>query len=270
MSIGKQGITGYRDAVSIWRVYLPYGIDREKYVKNCFLTGTVTLINENAETIHRVRIGKLALQMVDFPADEKSFGSEVVCLTLPYSGEVRVVDVFSGKTDFNDQEENQFKVLKAVDGESAQLIIDGAKGRVAISVDSDADQGELNIQVSNSNRTAKMSVTVNGEIMVVNDGKTTVQSSQEIQLEQYDGNDEGEKTFVNVKKDQVKIESKKILLNDSDEPILLGNKTVDLMKQVLDQLAKESAGPYPLVGRSIYAQIAGKLNELKSKISCVK
>jgi stress response protein YsnF len=269
MGVGKTGMNQYRDSISVWKVYLPIEYDREKYIRHCFLTGTVTLINENAESVHNVKVGKMTMKLIDFPADEKSFGSEVVCVTLPYSGEIRVVDVYVGKTEFDQQGEHQIKLSKSVDGEHAQVLIDGKRGRVAISVDSDDDQGEVNISVTNSNRTGKLSVNVNGEIMVVNDGKTTVQSSQEIQLEQYD-DEADERTSVNIKKDQVLVTSKKILLNDSDEPVLLGNKTVSLMKEILDQLGKESAGPYPLVGRPIYTQIAGKLEELKSQLSFVK
>jgi hypothetical protein len=42
------------------------------------------------------------------------------------------------------------------------------------------------------------------------------------------------------------------------------------MKEILDQLAKETAGPYSLIGQPIYAEIAKKLEDLKSTISFVK
>lgn len=270
MGVGKTGMNQYRDPISVWKVYLPFEYDRAKYIKNCFRTGTVTLINDNAEIKHGVRIGRMALQFVEFPADINSFGSEVICATLPYSGDIRVVDVYSSKLEFFEQGEDQIKLSKGKSGEYAEVFIDGQNGRVNISVDSDDNKGELSISVTNVNRSAKMSVLVNGELMVVNDGKTTVQSSQEIQLEQYDGNEEEEKTFVNIKKDEVRIESKKILLNESDEPVVLGNKLKDLLTKLLDQLGKESAGPYPLLGNSFYTNLKQELDKFLSELSFVK
>jgi len=69
---------------------------------------------------------------------------------------------------------------------------------------------------------------------------------------------------------QVLIDSPKILLNDSEEPIILGNKLVDLLTELFDQLGIESAGPYPLLGNQFYLNLKEKLEALKSTLSFVK
>lgn len=265
--IGKQGMNQYRDSVSTWRIYLPIDVDREKYVRTCFLTGTVSLVNENSEFKHRVKIGRLALQLIDFPKDEKHYGSEVICLTIPYSGELRVVDVFTSSSEFNDQEENQYRLYKNNGaGGYAEMRIDG-DGKILLTVDGE-DVTEVCVSVTNKDRSGSLKVNVNGEIMIINDGTTLVQSSKDVTIEQFDGS--GDKTSINIIKDQVKITSKKIILNDSDEPILLGNKTTDLIGNILDILGSESAGPYPLLHNSKYIELKEKLNSLKSTISFVK
>jgi hypothetical protein len=244
--IGKSGLPDLRYSHSIWNVYLPYDIDRAEYVENCFKTGTVTLINDNSETKNRVKIGKLALQMVDFPLDESKLGSEVLCATIPYSGEIRVVDVYSTKNQYVSQKENQYVFQKTNGVGTAGIIIDG-NGNIILSVDGSATSGILTLNVTNSDRKGRLNVNVNGDVNLINDGNITVKSSTKILLE-----------------------SDKILLNDSEEPILLGEKTVSLLKDILDQLSQESAGPYILRGQAKYKALIEKLEDLKSKLSFVK
>lgn len=264
--IGKTGINQDRDTVSIWYIYLPFQVDRGEYIKSSYLTGTVTLINDNGEIIDRVKIGRMSLQMIDFPETTADFGSMVICLTAPYSGELFITDVYSTGKRYDFQQENQYRFYKTNGIGIASALIDG-KGNILLTVDGDENNGEITINVTNQERTGKLNVNVNGDLLVQNDGTTTLRTSKNILLEHSDTDGE---TNINVKKDEVKVTSKKILLNDSDEPILLGNKTVQLISDLLDQLGKESAGPYPLLGNAFYTQLKSQLDSLKSTISFVK
>lgn len=234
--VGKTGINQYRATISIWKICVPLDIDRDKYIKNCYLTGTVSLINENAEIVSNVKIGKLALQLVDFPDDNESTGSEIVCATAPYSGRLYVIDVYgTGRQAFN-QEENQYRFFKTNEAGSAGILIDG-NGNIILTVDGDSDNGAVTLNVTNQDRAGKLNVIVNGDILVENDGNTTIKT----------------------KRFEVGIEDK--------EPILLGQKTIDLLDELLTQLGQESAGPYPLLGASKYLDIKEKLEALKSAVS---
>jgi hypothetical protein len=247
-SIGKIGMTQDRDSISIWRVCLPGDVDREVYIKTCYLTGRISLINDNGEVKHRVKVGKLAIQLIDFPNTTGTFGSEVACLTMPYSGELYVADVYQSSSNFADQKEYQYRFVKSNGEEGiAALIIDG-KGKISLTVDGEDSDAGIDIKVTSVNKSAKLNLNVNGDIVVQNQGTVSVTSDREIRF----------------------ITEGKIYLNQSDEPILLGNKTTELLSDLLDQLAKESAGPYPLLGQSIYPQIKQRLDELKSTISFVK
>lgn len=245
--VGKTGLPDYRDGHSIWSVYLPYGIDRSQYIANCFNTGTVSLINENAEKKNRVKIGMLALQLVEFPLSEAELGSEVLCATMPYSGDIRVIDVYFKRDSYTQQKEDQFLFHKTNGSGTAGILIDG-KGNIILSVDGASSNGVLTLSVTNKDRAGKLNINVNGDVNLINDGNTLVKSSK-----------------------QVTIDSPKILLNVEDaEPILLGNKTGDLIKQILDLLGADSAGPYTLRNQAQYKELTKKIEELKSKLSFVK
>lgn len=238
-SIGKTGMNDGRDTGSVWRVYLPSGIDRNIYIDNCYLTGTITVTNENGEIINGVKIGKMAIQLIDFPLNEDEQGSEVMCIKAPYSGKLYVTDVYFTNQQYQHQRENQYVFNKSNgEGGTASIVVDG-NGNITISVNGDKDNGNINIVSTNSDRAANLKITVNGNVVLENDGETLIKSN-------------------------------KIQLNESDEPILLGTKTVQLISDILDQLAQESAGPYPLIGSATYTEFKNRLDELKSILSFVK
>ncbi len=149
--IGKIGMSQDRDSVSVWRVCIPFDVDREVYIKNCFLTGTVCLTNENAEVQADVKIGKFALQLIDFPEDSTSQGSEVACATAPYSGQLYVIDVFYTASQYGAQKENQFHLYKTNGLGNAGILIDG-NGNIILTVDGDEDNGVVTLNVTNQNR----------------------------------------------------------------------------------------------------------------------
>lgn len=264
----RQGVNQNRDSISIWRVYLPTDMDRETYVKSCYLSGRVSLINENGEFQHRVKVGKLELQAIDFPSDKKSYGSEVACISAPYSGRLYIVSVYSSSTEFNDQEENQYRFFKT-NGGFSELRVSG-DGKIIMSVDSESDASEVSVNITSKNKAGKLKLNVNGDILIQNEGNTSLTSSNNVNAKVTDGEIE---SSVDIKKNEIRLvtpDDGKVYLNESDEPILLGNKTVTLIEDLLTQLGKESAGPYPLLGNSFYISMKNRLEELKSKISFVK
>lgn len=160
--IGESSLPTDRQTISEWAIYLPDEVDRNKYIETCYLTGTVTLINTNAEVKHRVRIGKAALREIHFPVDSNDLGSEVICVTSPFSGKLFVVDAFDPITAYTVQKENQYRISKATINGFADMLIDGDKGVVQIGVRSEQDGGIIALNISNASSTAQLKIVVNG------------------------------------------------------------------------------------------------------------
>lgn len=264
--VGTIGMNDLRDPISEWKVCLPSDVDREVYIKNCYLTNSISVANENGEILSGVRIDKINLQLVDFPDDVNTLGSDLICLKAPYSARLYVVGVYSTSKQYTAQKEDQFYFKKSNGLGTAGCLIDG-RGNIICTVDGEESNGKCIINVTNKDRTGILSINVNGEILIENDGNTVITSSGSFKAVYKNGTEE---SFVQVDKDGVLINSKKILLNDSTEPVLLGQKTIDLITNILDLLGKESAGPYPLLNNAKYLQLKENLEELKSTISFVK
>ncbi len=264
--IGTTGMNDLRDPISEWKACLPSDVDRLIYIKNCFLTNTITIANENGEIKNGVRIDKMNLQLIDFPEDVDQFGSDLICVKAPYSGKLYVVGVYSTAKQYASQKEDQLQFKKSNGIGTAGILIDG-RGNIICTIDGDEDNGKFIINVTNKDRKGEFKINVNGELIIENDGNTVITSSGSFKAIYKNGEEE---SYVQVNQDRVLINSKKILLNDSEEPMLLGTKTVDLIESILNQLGKESAGPYPLLGQQIYLNLVNQLEDLKSTISFVK
>lgn len=168
--MGENKLPTDRKTISEWAVYLPDGVDRSKYIETCFLTNTITLTNANAEVKHRVRISKEALREVRFPVDSTDLGSEVICVTSPFSEKLFVVAVFDPITFYTEQKENQYRFNKSTSDGYADLVIDGQNGVVQIGVRSEQNGGVVSINVTNANKTAQYKITVNGTHIVQTNG----------------------------------------------------------------------------------------------------
>jgi len=234
--ISVYGVSQDRDSLSIWRIVLTPGMDRNTYIKQCYLTGTVSISNFNGEIVNKVKIGQFNLQQVNFPIDNNSYGSEVLCASLPYSGQLRVIDVYSTESEFIDQKEEQFIFQKRINDGYASEIIDG-EGNIILSVLSNSKTGKITINCIGNGNSGVVDISSNGTVQV--------------------------------KSPNVKLVSDKIQLNEEGEPILLGDKTVQFISDLLDQLGQESAGPYPLLGNSKYIEMKKSLEKLKSLLSTV-
>lgn len=244
--IDREPIEGNRDSLSLWAIYLPSDQDRDKYIQNCFFTNTVTVINRNGEVKHRTPIPVSLLKEISFPLDANDIGSQVLCANLPYQNKILVLQVYQDTSSYSTGKEHISTIRKTFQGKSVEIVFDTETGSLDLNVDSDSDGGELNINVSNNTRSGQLNINVNGRVTMQVDGTIDVQSSQ-----------------------TTKMSGKTIEINGNEEPMLLGNKTIELVSDLLDQLSKETAGPYNLVGSAAYTQLKNKLDSLKSKITFV-
>lgn len=181
-SIGPEPLPQGRDIISIWNVYLPLDQDRERYIKNSYLTSTITVTNSNGEIVHRVQAGKLALQAIRFPIDNKDLGSQVICCSAPYSGKLYVVDVFDQDTEYTDLAENQYRFKKASVEGFAEVLIDGNTGLIILNVDSESTGGKIKINIANKDKSGELDVSVNGDINLNVTGNINLSASQGVTI----------------------------------------------------------------------------------------
>ena len=244
-SVAPQQMGG-RKFNSIWYVTIPIDVDRETYIQNCFRTGTVSLINENAELINKVPVGKLAMSMIEFPKRYGQTGSPVACMNITKKNQLVVVDVYSFKNDISGvREENQFSISRRSDTATVQISGKANKGQLFINVDSDTDEGgEVYLNVSNNSKTGKLKLNIQGDIIVDSEGKVTINNTEE-----------------------VNINSELIKHNTGSEPMVLGDRLKTLLEDFIQEVSISTTAQGPLLNASKIAAFKAKVVDVLSEKS---
>lgn len=243
-----------RNPIGIWYITVPSGEDRAEYIKNCYNTSTVSIINMGNELLHKVPIGKSAIGYIEFPEDGDSVGSPVLCVVEPYHKQPLVVEVFNSGSDYNAGVEYEKKITRSDGASIAEVSVQGEKGVINFSVDSEeSDGGIVNINVTNAEEQGKLNVNVNGNIAIVQtNGSTIMESSDSISFIVRDKDvkniisyqkgigfsykDEFDNEVI-INKENIQMLSQLINLGDGSEKAALGETLQSKLEQIIDQIS---------------------------------
>lgn len=285
-----QGIRGYRTSHSIWNVTIPVDEDRDQYITNCYRTSTVSLINQNAEVRHRIPIGKLTIQLVDFPPDDSQLGSPVLCGNIAGHDQIFVLDVFNQEDEFTNLSENTIDLTKSNGNNTATLSLIGNNGGALLNVNSDQNNGGIiYINASNSLNSGLLNIEVNGNINVINTNSTFWQVGNDFNLEIFDGNEEGNKTNIRYTNGEgfsyndqfgnsisvidgiINIQpggdNPVFNIGQGNEPIVLGNALVDILTRLIQEISVSTTTGGPLLNAASIAAFIQELNNILSQVS---
>lgn len=266
----RVGVTSRRGntySSGIARIMIPYGVDRDTFVNECYLRSEVSIQPEWNNSIHRVRIDKDVLQQIQFPKTDKELGSQVVFVTIPKWKFPIIVACIDSVQEYGTLKENQFSLIKRTDFGSVSIIGDG-KGQLSISVSSEAKKrGLLNISISNPDNTAKLKLNINGTADITASDKVSLLSNSEVDVKVTDGEIE---SILNITKDEIKQVSASIKHNEGNESMLLGNSTISLLQELINYISTGVVMGMPLSTAANIAQLATQLESLLSQKSTLE
>lgn len=197
-SVLETGVRSFRSPISLWYVYLPSDKDRDEYISNCIRTNTITVVNTNGEVRSKVKIGRLAMQVLQFPESSSSVGSPVVCANVENKSQLLVIEVYDFEDEFVLINENEFAVSRKTQSSSAELRVQGSKGIVLINVDSDNKEGgKLIINVANSENAGEVALEVDGSVSVKANGEIRNESNSNISSVVYNDVDSFDRLSIN-------------------------------------------------------------------------
>lgn len=283
-SIGKRS-NGRRQAISTWNVFIPPDINRRDYILNCFRTSSVSLTNDNAEVVHRVPVGKLAIQMINFPEDYNELGSMVICGYLNYKDTIVVLDILD-VDGYSGNEEHQLKITKNTDDGSAEVFLDGENGIAALNSHSRKGKAITSISASDKNKTAEVNIRSNGTVNINSNKGINLKDNTGFDVEIFDGVADQDKT--NLKADRKNIDlsvtdgektttihadkekidlvaNDKVNLGSGEEPIVLGNTLAKLLKELIQEVAISQTNAGPLLNSAKIAAYIQKVDTILSK-----
>lgn len=267
-SIGEQGLPAKGSSIGIGYIAIPNDIDREKYVKESLRTGRVCINTNYMEFIRNVRIGKITSQFIEFPESFEELGSMVSWIKEPFHNQPIIVDVYKSFDDVDELEENSFDFFKQTEDASVSITGRAKDGTIYIDADSELEEGgRLDISVLNGNDNAEVNVFTKGSINLDAVGDINAKTTNEYNVEVSEP-DSDDKTTIKATKSETVIKSPKIVHNNGEEPMVLGDTLrEDILDKLIDLLL-EATTP-TAIGTQPLANILPKLQKLKQKTKTI-
>lgn len=258
--IQRKGIPNPRYYVGYGHVILPYNINRIDYINDVYKRGEVVVVTEEGEVIQNLKVDKWNIQFLEFPEDNKSIGSTVVFVNIPYHNQAVLVAVINKADEITILREGEFKLFKNTINGAVLISGRGDKGDLYINVESFKDTGgNLNINVINKSKTAKLNLEVKGDINILSDNitsetttKTSIRSFNPV-------NDDASEVIIEREKITLISKDKIELSNDSEN---LKDSLIDFLDALINSVIQTPSGPGNFAPDTIT-----KLNNVKTAIN---
>lgn len=180
--IKRLSVPNLRYSVGLGYVIVPYNVDREQYVENCFRTNLVELLTENSEFILDVEVDKFSIQLLDFPKENGKLGSLVVWVNEVNRNKPYVVAVLSKRDEFTDLREGEIRFKKSGNDNSSLLKLQGNKGNLFISAENSLGKEEngIFIDVKNKKDLGKLIAYCQGETSLTSEKDITLTTAEKV------------------------------------------------------------------------------------------
>jgi hypothetical protein len=235
--------------VGIAKVCIPFNVNREDYIKNCYHHNTVSLLMPSGTMASDCIVDKKTIQEIKFPDTYKKLGSRVVFVTERDFQSPIVIAVIDSLVDRDSMSEGSFHVSRRLNKGMIDIVGTG-DGQLYINLNSETPVLKINV----TGGEGLIDVKCNGAVNVESTGSININSSSDVRINKLD--EKGTKSiYLKIDETGLKYqddnntffinkEEGKIIHDEGSEALLLGDTTqteieklknyVDTMKTALD------------------------------------
>lgn len=204
--------------IGVGYITCPYDANLSKFKEICYKTRTVSMLTDESEVYHRVKIGQNLLSQIVFPDFGKGelIGSIVVYIRIRTSSIPIIISVLELADEGSDLLSGQWRLDTHTNSGNVALVQgDVERGTIDIVAHSiEEGPAEVNIRATSKDKKSVVSVESDGEVKVMGTTLVKLKSDEEIN-----------------------VEAKKVTLGEeSFEPLVLGDKFQSFMEDVLSTL----------------------------------
>lgn len=256
------GTQAKRYAINIAYVVLPSNVEREKYIQDCIRNNTVDCLTETGDFIKDTFVARGLMSNISFPAKVRQMGTAVILVTVPKYNQCIVIGILPKGDEIEEIKEKQFYFVSETENGIVTLSGVGSDPGMYINIESFTDSGgDLIIDISNKSNTGNLKINVKGFIEVIAENNITVSSKTQIINQVLDENGD-QKRMITINPDF-------ILLGEGTEPVLLGNTTRDLLKDIIDAIAAitttTALGPMPILNKAQVTLLKNNIDRILSE-----
>ena len=257
-------------------VILPSDVDREKYIRECYKTSTVSIYSEFNGFSNRVPIDKYSLNFVKFPVVKGEYGSAVKYSIDTVHNKPIINGIYFTADEISDLVEHQFKFKRELNGNFVEITGSSDGKYLGINVGAD-EAGEVYINVKSKDESGKVNINVDGECNITSLHNTTLKQYGKLSFVTQNKDDDEESTVEEhtttsrtiITKEE-NIFAEKLNINNGDQNFVLGKKLIEFLDDFITEVGNitttTSVGQQPILNK---VQILGFKKKTEALLSSI-
>lgn len=219
--IGGIASHGEKWSAGIAYIALPTDVDRDTYLKDCYLRGQVSIKHEDGSFENRVPIDQDTLNFIKFPSKATELGTAVVYILEPIRKQPIIIARLNKNDELGDKRENFFSLRRTLQNKIITIDGDVDKGSLYIGVKSEEQQGKLKIHIDNNDQNSILDIEVAGLFKLTTSDQTLIQNenSFESRVSSYEDSSkdpDNKPSVIRQDRNRTQITNKELYLNGKD------------------------------------------------------
>lgn len=193
----------------------PQDIDRDIYIKECFLNNRVSIRMEDGSHHNQVILPTSILNEIEFPLNFKELGSAVAYLTESQHQKPMIIAHYPKADSLGEGRENSFQFTKKYEDKLISIDGDVKKGVLSLNINGGSGISKIYVGVDNDNETGELEVEVSGGIIMKTSGSTGFQNLEEFRSTVGDGGEDN-RSVISQTKDKTIVGNRHLIINGQD------------------------------------------------------
>lgn len=266
-SVGKTSVPGAHWSSGVAYIAIPSDIDRTIYIDQCYKSGRVSVWTEDGGFINRVPIDVEVLNYIEFPQIIEQLGTAVVYVTEPVHQQPVIIARLPKSDEVGELKENQFKIKRKLGNKIVE--VSGTPNALNLVVNSGEEVGSININLISFNSDSQFNIDIAGDVSVEVSGEVEFIQRKKFIVNTIGDDDKDINSTFEQTNEEHKFNSNKFIINEGDEPFLLGQKTIDFLEKFIDKVGAiqtvTQLGLQPIVNKADILLLKKELKTLISK-----
>ncbi|MBV7533760.1 hypothetical protein [Chitinophaga sp. sic0106] len=275
-TLGRTPLLDLKYAVGIAYVAIPTDIDRDVYIRDCYQNYTISVWGDDGSFMNRLPVSPEVMNHLEFPATVDKLGSPVVYVTEEAQSLPIVIARFPVADQLGGAHESAIKWSSTF--EDAHVDIEGSPKykNLLLAVNGGALGGTMRLQVTGQ-QAGKLAMAVKGDVECIASEVVAFRQQGAFRTTTVDraaaADDDSKTAVFEQSPGQNGFKGEKFIINNGEEPFVLGNKLKNFLSDLIDELSKTTVstaiGQQPLLNATQIAAFKNKTDEFLSNVGYI-
>lgn len=210
---------GFQWDGGICYVAWPSDINRDDYLKDCYMNSQISVWMNDGSLVNRVIIDNDSLNWITFPQKTTQRGSAVIFIKESQTNQLIIVGVVNRIDQLGQLKENCFSLGRTFKNKVVKINGNVDDGTLSIMVQTKEKQGKVNIVLDNDSDDCLFSVSVSGSVDLEATHKISVNSNEEVVISTQTMGNKANPSFIKVEESEAVVGSRRVIINSNEVSI---------------------------------------------------